>query len=100
MEQERIADSDSDKEEARPPTSTEKARGRQPAKKGGRGPARSSTEPAKPRDGDVDDVEGQKAKSVPGAEKNGAKIAKAAPTPDNSSVESISEILKAAPRVR
>jgi len=102
MEQETIADSDKeeDEKETEKPT-PEKIRGRQNKKKGG-------SRPAKPAAGAVEaEPEAEKggadaAKTVAktGADLAKKKVALLPPPSDNSSVESISEILKAAPRVR
>jgi hypothetical protein len=100
MEQETIADSDKEEqmeEEVVKPT-PEKTRGRPKAKKGG---AAQVLKPAAKAESDKEKGGDEAPKEVAGpAAALAAKKVAPPPPPDTSSVESISEILKAAPRVR
>ena len=102
VEQERIDDSDQENDKKTIAPAEEKVRGRQPSKKGRRGTKKSDLDTSKSsmsiEDAVKSDAETAKAESE--GTKSASSAVEAAPIPDKSSVESISEMLKAAPRVR
>ncbi len=99
MEQETIADSDKEQQEEEVVKPTpEKTRGRPKAKKGGGAQVLKPAAKAESVE-EKGDAEAPKADAGPAAGMATKKVAQP-PLPDTSSVESISEILKAAPRVR
>ncbi len=101
MEQETIADTDKEEEqeeEVVKPT-PEKTRGRPKVKKSGGGAQVQKPAAKAESDEEKDGAEAPKADAEPAAALAAKKVAQP-PPPDTSSVESISEILKAAPRVR
>ncbi len=99
MEQETIADSDKEEQDQEVVKPTpEKTRGRPKIKKSGGAQVQKPAAKAE-SDEEKDGAEAPKAVAGPAAAMAAKKVAPP-PPPDTSSVESISEILKAAPRVR